>query len=200
VLESCSDAGGGQNTGYANPGDYADYILYVPETGNYLVDFRIATEYSNARLSIQAETGDGFETLGSMAFSRTGGWQVWATQSTGLTLAAGKYRLRLLVTGEEHNLNWFEFRLPVSLEEHPGPGSPGLWPNPASGRTTLTLDAAAPSTVKVEIIDGSGKLVYSNRVRGERLVIDTSRWPDGIYVVRSGEGAGRQVCKLLVRH
>jgi endoglucanase len=200
VLESCSDAGGGQNTGYANPGDYADYILYVPEAGEYAMDFRVATEYSNARLSILAETGDGFGTLGSMAFSRTGGWQVWTTQSTSLTLEAGKYRLRLLVTGEEHNLNWFEFRLPVSMEDHPAACSSGLYPNPASGHTTLTLDAAAPSPVRIEIMAVTGKVVYSSWVRGDRLVIDTSRWPEGLYVVCSGEGSGRQVRKLLVTH
>ena len=41
-LEDTTDEGGGQNLGYTDPGDYADYSIFVPETGLYGIKFRVA--------------------------------------------------------------------------------------------------------------------------------------------------------------
>jgi endoglucanase len=199
-LESCTDIGGGTNTGYANVGDYLDYILYVQEAGDYNLGFRIATERYNAKLAIRADEGDGFITLKSMVFARTGGWQTWSTQFTSLHLDAGKYLFRLLVTGEEHNLNWFEFKkIPVSLEQNPVPGSFGLFPNPATGHVTVTLDGPFASPKRLEVFDGVGRKVYGKQVPNDRLNIDTSRWPEGLYYVTLGSASGREVRKLIVK-
>ncbi|MCK4746340.1 MAG: carbohydrate-binding protein, partial [Bacteroidales bacterium] len=197
-LESCSDTGGGYNTGYANVGDYLDYVVYVEQAGDYTLDFRIATERFNAKLEIQADTGDGFSNIHSINFIRTGGWQTWNTQSTNLTLEAGKYLLRLLVTGDEHNLNWFEFKQPVYREDLIGSDPFKLYPNPASAYTTVMVDAAASAPVRIEILDGTGRVVYSNQVHRDRLVVDTSQWPEGIYFVSFAKDGGPEVRKLIV--
>jgi endoglucanase len=199
VLESCSDAGGGVNTGYADVGDHLDYVLYVPGAGNYILDFRIATERYNARLRMQKKTGIGFESLGDMQFERTGGWQSWTTQSTSVFLEEGKYLLRLLVTGDEHNLNWFEFRQPLTIEPRQASGSFRIFPNPASGLTTIMWQAGASGPVRIDILDGPGRVVYSGLIHGDRLVMDTSGWLSGIYLVRIRAGDGMQQGKLVVQ-
>jgi len=201
VLESCSDIGGGQNTGYANVGDYLDYVLYVAEAGDYSLDFRVATEQTGAKLSLQANKGDGFKNIGTMTFIKTGGWQAWTTQTTTVTLEAGKYLFRLLVTGNEHNLNWFEFnKVPVSLEKYTAMNSFDLYPNPAMSHTTVRIHSSSSESVEVEVLDGMGRIVFNKRIEGDRLEMDTSRWINGLYFVRLNRGGKMEVRKLIVKN
>jgi len=52
-LENCMDNGGGQNIGYLDNGDYAEYGVSIPESGLYQVSFRTAamSEMGQVRLS-----------------------------------------------------------------------------------------------------------------------------------------------------
>ncbi|RPI45297.1 MAG: carbohydrate-binding protein, partial [Bacteroidetes bacterium] len=197
-LENCLDAGGGLNTGYANAGDYLDYLVYVPEAGDYDLHFRIATERYNARLRIQKEAPGGFGTLGDVSFDRTGGWQNWTTQSAPVNLEQGKYLLRLLVTGEEHNLNWIEFTDPVSIGEQAVAGGFTILPNPATDRVTIIREPVGSKPSRFEIIDAAGKIMYTGRPGIDRLDLDVSGWRDGLYLVMlKGPGIFR-VQKLLL--
>jgi len=198
VLETCSDVGGGSNTGYAHPGDYLDYILYTETEGDYKMSFRIATKKSGAKLSIQADYGDGFETLQSVTFSRTGGWQSWSTQNAEVHLDAGKYILRLLVTGAEHNLNWFKFDEIISSVKLSDSEGFTLYPNPASEHLTLSWAAGSSIPGSVEIMDSLGRKVYEGSPDNRQQVVDISGWTAGIYFVRWEENGGRQVQKLVV--
>ncbi|MFH0759590.1 MAG: carbohydrate-binding protein [Bacteroidota bacterium] len=201
VLEDCSDAGGGQNTGYANVGDYLDYVLNVPEAGEYSLDFRVATGYAGAKLSLRVDRGDGFQSIGTMNFSNTGGWQTWTTQSTKVSLEAGKYLFRLLVTGNEHNLNWFEFnKVPVSLEKQRVTDSFDLYPNPATGHTTIRIRSTVSEPAELEVLDGMGRVVYRSRINGQKLDIDTSAWVESLYFVRLSRGGKTEVRKLIVKN
>ena len=77
------------------------------------------------------------ENLQSIAFAGTGGWQNWTTQGTTVHLEAGKFMLRLLVTGAEHNLNWFEFKKSVGISSQEAACNHlSIYPNPASGTFT----------------------------------------------------------------
>ena len=50
----------------------------------------------------------------------------------------------------------------------------------------------------MEILDSMGRKVYGSRIHAERSVIDTTRWPEGLYFVRLGEKGFSEVRKLLV--
>ncbi|MDX2431908.1 MAG: carbohydrate-binding protein, partial [Bacteroides sp.] len=195
LLEGCSE--GGYNTAYANVGDYLDYILNVEEEGDYDLDFRIATERSGAKLSIQADYGEGFKTIQSKTFSRTGGWQTWTTQGTTLHLDTGKFMLRLLVTGAEHNLNWFQFKKAVGISQTRTPASFSLYPNPARGSITVNVKEAT-FPVKVEIVDMQGRVVYQDMVKDSIQRMDISALPAGLYFVRLGEEGSLGVEKLIL--
>ncbi len=195
VLEECSE--GGYNTGYANVGDYLDYILYVEEEGDYQMDFRIATEKTGARLSVQADYGEGFETLQNVTFARTGGWQTWTTQSYPVHLKVGKYMLKLLVTGAEHNLNWFQFKSTVGVSHSEAPATFSLYPNPTSASTTLKVEGLK-LPVKVDILDLQGRLVYQDLVKDPEHKLDISKLPAGLYFVRLGEEGSLGVEKLIL--
>jgi len=202
-LETCTDAGGGQNTGYADRGDYLDYVLYVPGAGDYLMDFRIATERYNAGLQILEKQEDRFEVLGNMLFERTGGWQSWTTQTTPITLNEGKYLIRLLVTGDEHNLNWFEFRQPVSGRMNPGSSQEAglflIYPNPASGMTTFHFNKSRSQPAMIHVFDSLGRKVFSGQLHEDRATVDLSGWQSGVYLVRMKTGNDLQLGKLVVQ-
>ena len=40
--ENTSDAGGGLNIGYTDAGDYADYLVYISDSGTYNLNLRTA--------------------------------------------------------------------------------------------------------------------------------------------------------------
>jgi len=197
-LETCSDLGGGFNTGFANVGDCLDYVILVEESGEYALDFRVATERSNARLDIQTDVGAGFETLHSMSFARTGGWQSWTTQSTRVQLDSGKFVLRLRVSGEEHNLNWFQFNSTVGISENDENVTFRMYPNPAMEQVTIEMDSSESSMVRLEVLDSMGRMMYTRTSNTGAWVVDTSSWPAGLYFVCWGTGISGQVLKLVV--
>lgn len=104
--ETCTDAGAGLNLSYAAAGDYADYNVYVPETGTYNFDYRVASSMTGV-FELRLVTDSTSQILHSVVISATGGWQVWKTLTKSARLQQGKIRLRIYVIQGEFNLNWF---------------------------------------------------------------------------------------------
>ncbi len=104
-LESTSDSGGGSNIGYVDIGDWLEYNIDVATAGDYLVEYRVASQPGSA----------GFDSLinGTLMHRQvvpnTGGWQSWVTESATVSLLAGEQTLRLNAVGNEWNLNWIRF-------------------------------------------------------------------------------------------
>lgn len=104
--ETCTDAGAGLNLSYAAAGDYVDYNVYVPETGTYNFDYRVASSMTGV-FELRLVTDSTSQILHSVVISATGGWQVWKTLTKSARLQQGKVRLRIYVTQGQFNLNWF---------------------------------------------------------------------------------------------
>ena len=104
-VEVTSDTGGGSNTGFADAGDWLEYTINIATTGEYLVEYRLATETGSDGFTM---TVDG-NVVDTVVVASTGGWQTWATQTSTVTLPAGEYTLRLDSIGEAWNLNWLKF-------------------------------------------------------------------------------------------
>ncbi|GAB4025541.1 carbohydrate-binding protein [Spirosoma koreense] len=106
MAESTADAGGGQNIGSIDDGDWLDYTLSVPHDGVYTFRFRVANGYSDgAKLELRNAAGTA---LASVDIPRTGGMQNWGTIGATARLTAGNQTLRLYVVKGTWNLNWFE--------------------------------------------------------------------------------------------
>ncbi|ASZ14583.1 carbohydrate-binding protein [Chitinophaga pendula] len=103
--EVTTDAGGGQNVGYTDAGDWLDYKVKVQAAGTYNVQYRVASQ--NGGGSIQLRSGS--NVLATTAIPSTGGWQVWTTVNATATLAAGEQTLRIHVASGGFNLNWIRF-------------------------------------------------------------------------------------------
>ncbi|MDX9845837.1 MAG: carbohydrate-binding protein [Tenuifilaceae bacterium] len=181
--EVCNDVGGGQNSSYANPGDYLDYNVYVTSTGYYRVNYRIATIRSNAELVLLTGKNESFTAIDTIKFTPTGGWQTWQTQSTDVYLTEGYSQLRLLVKQGEHNLNWFEFAKTTGMRELQGQGQINLYPNPTRNYVLLSISNTIVDNATVNIYCISGKLLKRYRTSENELLIETSDLPKGVYLV-----------------
>jgi beta-glucanase (GH16 family) len=104
-IETTTDTGIGFNVGYIDEGDWVEYSLDVANAGNYLIEYRLASQNGS----------DGFQTLidgiqiDAQSVPNTGGWQSWITNSATVNLSAGEQTLRLNAVGSEWNLNWIKF-------------------------------------------------------------------------------------------
>ncbi|WP_250464842.1 carbohydrate-binding protein [Microbulbifer litoralis] len=104
-LENTTDAGGGQNVGWIDTGDWMAYnSITFPETGNYTVEYRVASQDGGGRVSLDLDGGT--TVLGELALPATGGWQNWVTVSHTVHIPAGTYNLGLYAQTGGWNLNW----------------------------------------------------------------------------------------------
>jgi len=102
--EDTLDAGGGQNVGYIDAGDWMRFApVSIASAGTYTVDFRVATPHAGQQLAlVNAETG---EVLKTVTLPNTGGWQDWGTASTTVDLPAGAMQLKVIARTAGFNLN-----------------------------------------------------------------------------------------------
>lgn len=105
-LETTTDAGGGQNVGYIDTGDWMAYnSINIPTTGTYKVEYRVASLNGGGRLSLDVNAGA--NVLGYVDIPSTGGWQNWTTVSHTVTINAGTYNFGVYAQAGGFNFNWF---------------------------------------------------------------------------------------------
>ena len=195
-LENTSDAGGGQNVGFLDIGDYLEYDVFIAAAGEYKVFYRTASldQTGSLRLSLIKEDGS-LETLHTAGFAPTGGWQNWKTyEKVAVDLPQGEQKLRIDITGSQFNINWFEFEGVTSSTDLPGKSGNSLktFPNPFSNHVNIELTEYRDAEFDtVEVYSSSGQLVYRRKIDTESrslITLDLVHLPDGLYtVVISGE-------------
>lgn len=142
-LEDTEDIGGGQNFGFTDSGDYADYSIYAPETILYNVNFRIAG-FSEGSIGLYTVDENSVETeLVVVATTITNGWQTWETVSGNLLIEEGIHKLRMRVLEGGFNFNWFEFDFSDS-----------------DGDGVLDGNDACPNTPENAVVDVTGCEVF----------------------------------------
>jgi hypothetical protein len=112
ATEATTDEGGGMNIGYTDPGDYADYLIYVENGGAYQINLRLAGQYDAGIIGFYIVNEDTTETaLQSVTTPVTGGWQTWTTITTNLFIPEGFHTLRMRILSGGFNMNWMKFEL-----------------------------------------------------------------------------------------
>ncbi|KAF0199117.1 MAG: glycoside hydrolase family protein [Bacteroidetes bacterium] len=199
-LENCTDTGGGQNTGFANPGDYLDYLIYVPQAGEYTLNIRYATQSTNGRMDVRTGSGSTFTSLGTVNFSSTGGWQTWRNHQISVTLPQGDQVLRLYALSGEFNINWFEIVVPNSIKDQKLNNSLKVYPNPGDGRMKVSAVLDKTSKIRIMVSDMFNKaLLFSEFNAGLEFEedIDLSGLGKGMYLLKISSDSGT-VCRKVV--
>ncbi|WP_028518148.1 carbohydrate-binding protein [Ruminococcus flavefaciens] len=111
-IESCSE--GGSDVGYIEDGDYIGF-KDIDLTGADKIDFRVASNGSDAVLEVRLDSPDG-KIIGSTEVTNTGGWQEWVTKTCNIEATSGKHDVYLVFTGGESylfNINWWKPNTPA---------------------------------------------------------------------------------------
>ncbi len=202
-LENTSDAGGGQNIGFLDNGDYLDYNIDVATAGMYQVSFRTAALSEQGQVQLQLVQEDGSTTtLVTSTFPATGGWQSWTTTDQTLDLPAGRHQLRMLITQPLFNVNWFEFTLLTNTET---PGTP-IWakvfPNPSTGLLQIQAELERQENMILSIQNAWGQVLYTQVFQGLSSIrheLNLSDWVDGYYFLNLKLSDGSFFSEKLVK-
>lgn len=104
--EATTDTGGGSDVGWIDTGDWMAFpAVTIPTAGQYLVEYRVASQNGGGRLSLDVNAGS--QILGYLDLPNTGGWQNWQTVSQVVTINPGTYNFGIYAQSGGWNLNWF---------------------------------------------------------------------------------------------
>jgi hypothetical protein len=160
--ESTTDAGGGQNVGYIDTGDWMDYSVTASTAGSYSVNLRVASP-NGGQLQIKNSAGT---VLATVAVPNTGGYQSWQTVTANIALAAGTETIRIYSTSNGWNFNWWEIlsgsgtitAKAVSLDTLISTAPLMIYPNPITDKFQLQLNNDLTGSVLVQVYDTKGIL------------------------------------------
>ena len=202
--EECSDTDGGLNVGWIDQGDWLTYQIYVPQTGEYHLKYRIAS------LSTAGEATAFFDDqlLTSTTFPVTGGWQVWTTVEQIVSLEAGQGILKILCKESGFNINWIAIEATSAVEyKNVSPSDITLmqnYPNPFNAETTIPYYLNSPCTISIRIFDLRGReiqiLVEKQQSAGFHAVQwDGCSYPSGVYLIQLTANGYTKTGKLLLQ-
>jgi len=181
--EGTTDTGGGLNVGYADTGDWMAYFnINFPTSGNYVIEYRVASAVSGAKLSSDLNAGS--IQLGAVNVPNTGGWQNWQTVSQTVNVNAGTYNFGIYIQNSGVNLNWFRITKSASaLAAKSAPAekieSLTVYPNPTESELFFTAEV---SGANVSIINSQDGATISSQ-KANNNSIDVSSLKTGIYLI-----------------
>jgi hypothetical protein len=196
AIEATGDISGMANVGWIDAGDWLEYNIDVPTTGNYTVFFRIS---ANAQTNLELLKNNA--AIQTLQIPSSGGWQNWRTLQANISLAAGKHQLQLYTNKGMFNLNWLEIThagqpTPVIATEQ---ANERIYPNPVNDKLFIEM-AIGKGTVEVSILDLSGRIMATKVFSGHtpKAEIDFSSFKNGSYIVRTKK-SGNISNQLIVK-
>ena len=203
-LEDCTDAGGGSDMGYTNPGDYLDYKVDITEKGLYEVSYRVSSGSTGGKIDLLIIDSDNQSTqLHTVTLPSTGDWQTWVTVKKEVNLPKGEYRLRVFVNQKEFNINWLSFRLfHVTGVNDPKIDSSDffrVFPNPAQNKLYVTFPTGNDTNYQLKICNLHGEVLkISTVVHVGQTVIDLSGMENGMYFLQVS-GEDQVACQQFIK-
>jgi len=157
-LESCT--AGGYNIGYIEDNEWVRYTVEIVYTGQYHVDFLVASNVSTGRLQLQL---DGQVLVNDLPVINTGGWQNWQNvRAENVFLPKGTHTLEVHFNKGSFNLHKITFTSgdsaiieQVSTDLYIGHN----YPNPFNDQTIIPVILLKSAHLRLNIFDLQGKLV-----------------------------------------
>ncbi|GAA5038512.1 hypothetical protein GCM10011506_36390 [Marivirga lumbricoides] len=199
-IEATSDAGGGQNVGYIDSGDWMAYNgITIPSSGYYTVNYRVAS-VNGGQLSLDVNSGS--TVLGNVSIPATGGWQNWTTVSHTVYINAGTYNFGIFAQTGGWNINWWQITrqsnaATIASSETLNSSSSSaeltqamvinVYPNPAEDILNVKLpEGFSGDATSVKVINSAGKVMLKGKLSSGQLNI--SKLPQGLYTLQAVKG------------
>jgi hypothetical protein len=201
-LETCTDAGGGQNLGYSATGDYADYRINVKKTAKYNLEIRHACLSAAGILYVQ-QINDNGEVLHSCSINIpvTGGWQTWKSITAEMSLTQGMTKLRVKITKPEFNLNWYRFSEKGLGTNENSRHELKIFPNPVTEELTIELPNSSDQRKSILFRNLNGILIKSVELKSsdpfEKVYVGDL--PKGFYYLEMDVAGMVYRAKLMVQ-
>ena len=195
--EDTSDSGGGLNIGYTSVGDYAEYLVYISDDGNYSLNLRTAAQWNSGKIEFELMNNSTTQSISILDLPITGGWQSWQTTTREVILDAGVYSLKMKVLRDGFNMNWFEFVFVSSLGvENVKNNTLTVYPNPISEEFQIKLNNQQKVT-SLKIIDVNGRIVKNITPNSSNRMYQLSNLKSGIYFLFLETDKGRFKKKII---
>ena len=196
-IENTSDSGAGQNIGYTDAGDYADYSVYISESGHYDLSIRAAALWDVGKIGFEVIYNENIQSIAAIDVPVTNGWQSWQTTTTQVILDAGIYTLKMKVLKSGFNLNWFDFKFVSSLSiEDSIIIDAEVYPNPITGKFQIKLNNQQ-SIKNIRIVDVNGRIVKNIQPKEQDRMYEVSSLKPGVYFLLLDTNYGSYQRKLI---
>ncbi|MFD0671059.1 carbohydrate-binding protein [Cohnella sp. GCM10027633] len=107
ISATTPDTGGGQHVGSIDTQDWVAFgNVNIPTAGTYIVEYRIATNTANSKISLDINEGDTL--LGQLTLPNTGGLTTYRTVSHQVQIPAGTHQFGIYAATGGFNLNWWK--------------------------------------------------------------------------------------------
>jgi aryl-phospho-beta-D-glucosidase BglC (GH1 family) len=203
ATENTTDTGGGLNIGYTDVNDYAEYPVFISQSGIYDLNLRVAAQWQSGQIEISLIENGTSEILGLFNLPVTGGWQSWVTSSNEVDLVAGVYTLKVRVAQPGFNFNWMELlysdsNLSTNIVEVIKPYI-SLYPNPVN--SSLTVKTTQNNIIdSITLFDISGRIILVKKgINSISEKINLSSFSKGSYYAKINTRSG-EVTKKIIKH
>ncbi|MCR5886633.1 beta-1,3-glucanase family protein [Hymenobacter sp. J193] len=199
--ETTTDAGGGQNMGWVDAGDYLVWNgINFPTTGTYTIEYRVAS--GGAGGTISSDLNAGSIQFGNSTIPGTGGWQNWQTVSKTVTINAGTYNFGIYAQTGGWNINWVRItktagaRTALTAKESEEAQATQLYPNPVADRLHLVSKLNLTNS-SYTVLDTQGRRVASGTLDNGTLSVRALK--SGLYTLVVTAKDGQQITRRFSR-
>ncbi len=183
--QKTSDIKGGLNIGSIDPGDWLEYIIDIPKTSNYTINFRVASTPGSAAFQLIIDGN----LLSTIDISSTGDWQEWTTLSQNTELSSGSHTIQLYSTDQKWNINWLEIVDGTTAEITDANITKEItrieaYPIPTKNILNLLIPDHQEYS-RLEIIDMAGKTILTNsNISNETVSLNVENLSKGLYIAK----------------
>jgi hypothetical protein len=202
VLENTTDAGGGQNIGYTNAGDFLEYRVRVTKTAKYSLEVRIASAGTQGKIEIQQLDASGnVLNTSTLTIPVTGGWQTWKSIGTFIDLNEGVGILKVKILQPEFNINWFKFTETSLGVPDESTKVFAVFPNPAHDSFNILIPGSEAKIKKLRLLSSDQRLVKEIKMSNAEVskLISASDLASGIYYVELTLDGKSYLSKLVIK-
>jgi hypothetical protein len=191
--ETTSDAGGGLNVGWTEPGDWLVYAIENnTEDTAYQIQFRLAAQNSGPKFDYFIDDVK----IGQIVVPSTGAWQTFTSVIKDISVPKGKHYFKIVTVTGGFNINYFIIQKDFVSVKQSNMQNISIYPNPASDK--IVIKSADFQYDKIEIADMMGRTVLVKTLTYAPELILPINLNKGTYFLKVSNGKSSYTQKVNV--